>query len=117
MARRKLFTASMEAQRLYQPTGQAMRYEYGAESLAKLDDFVKLQLAAQNYDSKDIHVMQLDVFVYKHFKGYGWFFGIISRYWDFNGMGCVQVNIFIKRHYFRGNNLFAFIDRLYRQRF
>jgi hypothetical protein len=94
MARRKQFTASMQALRLYQPKGQSMRYEFGAESLAKLDDFVKLQLAAQNYDSKDIRVMQLDVFVYKHFKGYGWFFGIISRYWDFNGMGCVQVKYF-----------------------
>jgi hypothetical protein len=53
----------MQALRLYQPKGQAMRYEFGAESLAKLDDFVKLQLAAQNYDSKDVHNREIVKFI------------------------------------------------------
>jgi hypothetical protein len=97
MAKRKQLTVSMAALRAYQPKGQDMRYPFGADSLAKLDEYISLKITAPGYNhAESIDLIGLDVYVYKYFEEYGWFFGIISRYFNVDNVGLIQVNKYNK---------------------
>ena len=54
MAKRKQLTVSMAALRAYQPKGQNMRYPFGAESLAKLDEYISLKITAPGYNHAEL---------------------------------------------------------------
>jgi hypothetical protein len=93
MAQIKQLAVSLAALQEYQPNGQDQRYPFGAESLAKLDEFITLKITSPGYDqSEDIDLVELDIFFYKHFYNFGWFFGIASRFWTEDNVGLVQVD-------------------------
>jgi hypothetical protein len=93
MAGTKQFTTSLAALLEYQPKGQDKRYPFGAESLAKLDEYITLKITEPGYDQAlEIDLIELDVFVYKYFDNFGWFFGMVSRFWSLNDIGYVQVD-------------------------
>jgi hypothetical protein len=93
MLSNKQMNVSMAALNKYQPKGQDVRYPFGADALIKLDEFITLKLTSPDYDPLiEIDLIGLDIFVYKYFVNFGWFFGIISRFWKLKGVGYVQVN-------------------------
>jgi hypothetical protein len=92
-SKKKQFNISLTALNKYQPKGQDIRYPFGAEALTKLDDYITLKITSSDYDhSVEIDLIHLDIFVYKFFKEFGWFFGIVSRFWNLDGIGYIQVD-------------------------
>jgi hypothetical protein len=92
-SKKRQFNVSLAALNQYQPKGQDIRYPFGAEALTKLDEYITLKITSPDHDqSADIDLIHLDVFVYKFFNEFGWFFGIVSRFWYLDGVGYVQVD-------------------------
>jgi hypothetical protein len=74
-----------------------MRYPFGTESLAKLDEYILSRTNAPGFEqSEEINVLDLGIFVYKHFDRYGWFFGVLSRFWHSHGTRFMQVINFLQ---------------------